>query len=228
LELSGFDVSGWKSKKFPSNKADNDIVTSSASMGISKNELNVGSKKDNNDTEGENSLTSLFVLSMVVLLIVGNLLNSIMIQPIPSGAVLKSGTMKSKCGISGYVSYYGTPSIKQATKNIFEFVSAPLPDFLSCEDEFLVVGRSSTTMYDSKNKISMMLTSGGTSSDNTICNLTINNDDHSLEMCGNTIKQVLISNKSYRVKKLSPWPFEVEPTKLRYRIGSSNLFELNN
>ena len=225
LELSGFDVSGWKSKKFPSNKADNDIVTSSASMGILKNELNVGNKKDNNYTESENSLTSLFVLSMVVLLIVGNLLNSIMIQPIPSGAVLKSGTMKSKCGISGYVTYYGTPSIKQTTKNIFEFVSAPLPDFLSCEDEFLVVGHSSTTMYDSKNKISMMMTSGGTSSDNNSCNLTINNDDHSLEMCGKTIKQVLISNKSYRVKKLSPWPFEVEPTKLRYRIGSSNLFE---
>ena len=230
MELSGFDVSGWKSKKFPSNKADNDIATSSASMGISTNNLNVGIKKESNYPEGENSLTSLFVLSLVVLLIVGNLLNSIMIQPIPSGAVLKSGTMKSKCGIFGYVTYYGTPSIKQTTKSIFEFVSAaPLPDFLSCEDEFLVVGRSSTTMYDSKNKISMMLaSSGGTSSDNNICNLTINNDDHSLEMCGKTIKQVLISNKSYRVKKLSPWPFEVEPTKLRYRIGSSNLFELNN
>ena len=228
MELSGFDVSGWKSKKFPSNKADNDIATSSASMGIPKNESNAGIKKDSNYKEGENSLTSLFVLSLVVLLIVGNLLNSIMIQPIPSGAVLKSGTMKSKCGISGYLTYYGTPLIKETTKNIFEFVSAPLPDFLSCEDEFLVVGHSSTTMYDSKNKISMMLTSDGTSSDNNSCNLTINNDDHSLEMCGKTIKQVLISNKSYRVKKLSPWPFEVEPTKLRYRIGSSNLFELNN
>jgi hypothetical protein len=211
LELSGFDVSGWKSKKFPSNKADGDIATST---GNSKNKLAVVDYD-------KNSSTSLFVLSMVVMLIVGNLLNLIMKQPIPSGAVLKPGTIKSKCGIFGYVTYYGTPSIKQTTTNIFEFVSVPLPNFLSCEDEFLVVGRSSTTMYDSKNKISMILTGGS----DKICNLTMNNDDHSLEMGCKTIKQVLISNKSYRDKKLSPWPFEVEPIKLRYRIGSSNLFE---
>jgi hypothetical protein len=229
LELSGFDVSGWKSKKFPSNKADDSSTTT---IFPNKNKLYVvggkvaAIKKDkNNDTTAptvKNSLTSLFALSMVVILIVGNLLNSIMIQPIPSVAVIKPGTIKSKCGIFGYVTYFTTPTIKQTTKNIFEFVSAPLPDFLSCEDESLVVGRTTTTMYDSKNKISMIFTGG---SDSNICNLTMNHDDHSLEMCGKTIKQVLISNKSYRDKKLSPWPFEVEPTKLHYRIGSSNLFE---
>jgi len=226
LELSGFDVSGWKSKKFPSNKADDDINKTTTSMGgISKNGLAVIGGKVVSIKQAstvKNSWTSLCVLSIVVVFIVGNLMNSIMIQPIPSGVLLKPG-IKSKCGISGYVTYFTTPTIKQTTKNIFDFASVPLPDFLSCEDEFLVVGRRSTIMYNSKNKISMIFTvSGG---DNTFNGLTMNNDDHSLEMGSKTIKQVLIHDKSHRVKKLSPWPFEVEPTKLRYRIGSSNLFE---
>jgi hypothetical protein len=220
LELSGFDVSGWKSKKFPSNKADDDINKTTTSMGgISKNGLAViGGKvvSIKQASNVKNSWTSLCVLSIVVVFIVGNLMNSIMIQPIPSGVLLKPG-IKSKCGISGYVTYFTTPTIKQTTKNIFDFASVPLPDFLSCEDEFLVVGRRSTIMYNSKNKISMIFTvSGG---DNTFNGLTMNNDDHSLEMGSKTIKQVLIHDKSHRVKKLSPWPFEVEPTKLRYKLA---------
>jgi hypothetical protein len=220
LELSGFDVSGWKSKKFPSNKADDDINKTTTSMGgISKNGLAViGGKvvSIKQASNVKNSWTSLCVLSIVVVLIVGNLMNSIMIQPIPSGVLLKPG-IKSKCGIFGYVTYFTTPTIKQTTKNIFDFVSVPLPDFLSCEDEFFVVGRRSTIMYNSKNKISMIFTvSGG---DNTFNGLTMNNDDHSLEMGSKTIKQVLIHDKSHRVKKLSPWPFEVEPTKLRYKLA---------
>ena len=87
-------------------------------------------------------------------------------------------------------------------------------------------------VYDAQKEISMVFTGGNIcSTDNDdgsntcIDGLMMNDDDHTLEMGGTLMRQVLIRNKtlsrSHGDHTLSPWPFEDEPTKLKYKIASS-------
>jgi len=285
--LSGFDVSGWKSKKFPSGAslqpADKDKDKDKAnkttnnpnnkplnSENIEKNDellsttvIGTGGGKhataDDSKTEDvlvvKNSSTSFCLLGLVFAWIIGSLAQSVMIQPIASGAVLKPGAYKSKCGLFGYYNIIPVSAEwKESSKHMLEALLLPLPvffenaapDFLSCQDEFLYVSRDGTTvtLYDSNHDVTMILTGGdlcsnsnsnnnGNQNDNEnenndngngkkpcVDGLVMNDDDKTLEMGGKTIKQVLVQ-KSHRSKKLSPWPFEEEPAKLRYKIGST-------
>ena len=249
--MSGFDVSGWKSKRFPSRGASPPINKDKTNPKPLNSEYAkkhglavVGGGNNNNKGDNasvKNSSTSFALLGLVFAWIVASLVQSVMIQPILPNTVLKPGTYKSKCGLSGYLPIVST-ELKETTKNTFEALLSAAPDFLSCENEFLYVNYDGTVaLYDSNRQVTMLLTGdlcssnnnngndngnddddddGDKSSSSCVDGLVMNGNDKTLEMGGKTIKQVLV-RKSNRNKNLSPWPFEEEPAKLRYKIGST-------
>jgi len=89
LELSGFDVSPWKKKKF--------VMKPSKSLDKAK------SKSNKSDAPVKNSSTSYMLLGLVFAFIIGQLLQSVMVKPTPPGFVLKPGSYVSKCGLFGYI-----------------------------------------------------------------------------------------------------------------------------
>lgn len=213
LELSGFDVSCWKSKKFSSKSAPT---------------LSKENRIKESDAPVKNSLTSYLLLGFVFAMIIGNLLQSTMVQPVSTDLILKPGSYKSKCGLSGFI------PMKSTARNIFKnipYYESVEPEFLSCQDKFLRVNYDGTaTLYDSDKQAVMILTgevcdNQKTSALNCVNGLVMKGSDKTLNMGGKSIKQVLV-RKSYSDKKLSPWPFEEEPAKLKYKVGSANAFSV--
>ena len=264
LELSGFDITGWKAlpssrqkkkkKNIISPSAHHDSANETTSL-LPKSPSMTNIDNDNDDSVKKNTLVSLVLLCIVVVILIGYLINIVALKPIPTNTLVKfSSVPKSKCGLFGYVTYYATPKIKSSiqtgiiaimshTKYPLSDTLAQFPNFLSCEDEFMVVTKIKNAkdakkeegiviVYDAQKEISMVFTGGNIcSTDNDdgsntcIDGLMMNDDDHTLEMGGTLMRQVLIRNKtssrSHGDHTLSPWPFEDEPTKLKYKIASS-------
>jgi len=264
LGLSGFDVSGWKSKKFPS-RAAKKVNAENTKKTIPKtlNEKETGNygkviqnksrpwlntrrepenagtfQKESAPVNSSNFPTLFVMLGLLCTLIIAKLLQSVMVKPILPGVLLKPGTYKTKCGVFGYVSLVLNPGWKETAKNFL----AVAPEFLSCQDEFLRVNYDGTiTLYDSNRQVSMILRGNRCSSKNDdddngvgrererdepsspacVDGLVMTSNDKTLRMGGKPIKQVIV-RKSHRDKKLSPWPLEEEPAKLRYKVGKLN------
>uniref|UniRef100_A0A6V0AX89 Uncharacterized protein n=1 Tax=Pseudo-nitzschia australis TaxID=44445 RepID=A0A6V0AX89_9STRA len=194
-------------------------------------------------SSSSSSRSKLFVVFGLMLLfaltsIAAMILQSIVVKPVSPGALLKPGTYKTKCGVFGYVSLVLNPGWKETAKNFL----AVAPEFLSCQDEFLRVNYDGTiTLYDSNRQVSMILRGNRCSSKNDdddngvgrererdepsspacVDGLVMTSNDKTLRMGGKPIKQVIV-RKSHRDKKLSPWPLEEEPAKLRYKVGKLN------
>merc|ERR1719253_485 len=167
---------------------------------------------DNDDSVKKNTLVSLVLLCIVVVILIGYLINIVALKPIPTNTLVRFSSMpKSKCGLFGYVTYYATPKIKSSiqtgiiaimshTKYPLSDTLAQFPNFLSCEDEFMVVTKTKNAkdakkeegiviVYDAQKEISMVFTGGNICStdnddgSNTCINgLMMNDDDHTLEM----------------------------------------------
>lgn len=156
-------------------------------------------------------------------------MQSIMVKPASPDLILKPGSYRSKCGLFGYI------PMKSTARNIFKtfpFYESVAPEFLACQDKFLRVNYDGTaTLYGSDKQAIMILTgdvcdSQQTSALNCVNGLVMNGSDKTLKMGGKVVKQVVV-RKSYSDKKLAPWPFEEEPAKLKYKVGSANAFSLS-
>mmetsp|Transcript_4749 Transcript_4749/g.10443 ORF Transcript_4749/g.10443 Transcript_4749/m.10443 type:complete len:528 (+) Transcript_4749:141-1724(+) len=184
LGLSGFDVSGWKSKKFPS-RAAKKVNAENTKKTIPKtlNEKETGNygkviqnksrpwlntrrepenagtfQKESAPVNSSNFPTLFVMLGLLCTLIIAKLLQSVMVKPILPGVLLKPGTYKTKCGMFGYVSLFA-PGWKQTAKIFLDSIDKNVaPEFLSCQDEFLRVNYDGTvTLYDSNRQVSMIL-----------------------------------------------------------------------
>lgn len=210
LQLSGFDISSWESKKF----------SPKSSVSLSK------TKDETSQNDDRNSTISFLLLGFVFAMIIGNLVQSVMVKPVSSDFVLKPGSYKSKCGLSGYI------PMKKTARNIFKsipFSDVVAPGFLVCEDEFFAVNHDGTAvLYDSEHEPIIIFSgdicgSSKSSSLDCVNGLVMKSNEKTLELNGKAIKQALV-RKSHRDKQVSPWPFEEQPAKLKYKIGSQKDF----
>mmetsp|Transcript_27382 Transcript_27382/g.64150 ORF Transcript_27382/g.64150 Transcript_27382/m.64150 type:complete len:469 (-) Transcript_27382:304-1710(-) len=241
LELSGFNVSGWKSKKFPTRAAEKLETGKRADpkkLDSSKRNLGGNAAKQPVANTGktdataptaptQNSTRSYLLLGLVFSLLVGTLVQSIAVKPVPAGSYLKPGTYKSSCGLFGYVSLFA-PGWKETARSLLGVAGMAPPDVLTCEDEFLRVNYDGTVaLYDS-NRQPFLILKGEVCDDKDSGNdcrngLFMDATDKMLFMGGKPLKQAVV-RKSNQKKKLSPWPFEEEPVKLKYKIGTKKMF----
>eukprot|EP00536_Pseudo-nitzschia_multiseries_P007458 jgi/Psemu1/18011/gm1.18011_g len=144
LELSGFNVSGWKSKKFPSRaaekvdkankkKATTAGATTSATATAGPKKLGeqhqqlaaaIASATPPPKTKKAaaaaaappipNSPGSYLALGLVFALVATMLFQSVVVKPLSPGAVLTPGTYKTKCGLFGYISLFAPAGWKEA------------------------------------------------------------------------------------------------------------------
>jgi hypothetical protein len=161
-------------------------------------------------------------------MIIGNLVQSIMMKPVSTDFILKPGSYKSKCGLSGFI------PMKSTARNIFQnipYYERVEPEFLSCQDQFLRVHYDGTaTLYDSEKQAVMILKGDvcdpqNASTSNCVHGLVMKGSDKTLKMGDTSMKQVLV-RKSYSHKQLSPWPFVEEPARLKYKDGPANAFSV--
>ena len=199
--MSGFDVSSWKRKKFSSRSSQEDSSSGADSAPI------------------QNSSLSYTMLGFVFALIIGNLAQSIMVQPISPDFVVKPGSYQSKCGL------YGLIPFKPTARKLFQ--ALPLdenlePQILSCQDEFLHVAKDGTATIYNAEKQAVLVLEGAVCTPRVpgcVNGLVMKGDNKSLEIGGKPVKQATVL-KSYKTQQLSPWPFEEEPTRLRYKTVS--------
>ena len=154
--MSGFDVSGWKSKKYPK-RASKAASKKNRSKAANTTKFTAKNESDGDVQVHRNSKISLAFLGLVFALVIGTLLQSVMVKPISTDFVLKPGDYKSKCGIFGYVPLH-TKDVARDVIDRFPFSLNALSEILSCENEFLRVNHDGTaTFHDSENQVTMVL-----------------------------------------------------------------------
>jgi hypothetical protein len=213
LETSGFDVSGWKqssSKKSPRTARDIPLEERAALGGAS-----AMSSLAEKDIPATSSNFSTFLLCIVVTLICCNTIQTVMTKPIPTNVVLPPGTIKTKCGLAGFV----PEVVKDVTKTLLEpFVSdihQKSDSLLNCKNKLLEVSSNGeVTITDAQGNVDMVLKGGacGSGEGKDCVNGLVLQENKMLKMGTKVIKTgTLYYDASPADHKLSPWPFDEEP-----------------
>ena len=197
--MSGFDVKPWKKKKFSSRSS---VSIAPEVEGTEADETTTA------ETPAPSFPTSLTLLGLVFMFIVGMLMHSVMIKPTPVNAILRPGRYSSKCGLAGFV------PMKSTIQGAADALGLEL---FTCEDQYFSVNFDGTATLSDSSGEAIMTIEGAVCSDddNTCVNGLMMKSDKTLVMGGKPVKQVLVKN-THKSKKLS-WPFEEDPVRLRYK-----------
>jgi hypothetical protein len=215
LEASGFDVSGWKTSK----KSGGSSGRISRSLDIPADErVIVGGAVDGKQAASSgNSMTFILLVAAAAVCLFS--IQSVLTKPIGVGVVIPPGTMKSKCGVMGWV-----PAIvKDVTKTLLEPFQSDIQtadNLLNCENEYLeVTDQGEIKITDAEGNLLVFLKGSpctATKKNSCVKGLVMQ-DNKKVKIGTNVVK----SGVSYYFdskgaataanRKLSPWPFAEEP-----------------
>lgn len=220
-----------------SGKTDNNNKKAAAAAAAVVPPAPQGGDKGDDRKVVRNSATATALLWSAVFAIGYLTVHNFLTVPVGINQVLVPGTVKAKCGLTGYVIPYWV--LKGIKDNAWEPAFGPsyTPRFLSCEPEYLTVSSdgSRVTITDADGEVTLAIRNGH------VCGTTNNNNNRrtddtdagvgcvsglvmteqkTLLMGGRPVRTATVyynSNdpKRYRTRFLSPWPFVEEPAKLK-------------
>mmetsp|Transcript_41478 Transcript_41478/g.99383 ORF Transcript_41478/g.99383 Transcript_41478/m.99383 type:complete len:506 (+) Transcript_41478:225-1742(+) len=245
LSSTGFDVTGWKSLKRSSSitmKGKKSSIVKASVTTSPDSPVDLDAVHDevaaSRDDVPKNSIFSMTLLAVAVVLICLQLVDQVWTHPIPSDVVLTIGTYRSRCGVLGLIPADVRGSIKEGWESNIPDIEAP--SFLSCENEFLQISYAqqqdmmvTATLSNDDGVVDMILL--GYACDDSVSNddeskcvdgLVLNSSTNAFEIGGRPLKSATIyhskSKKSLKSvadkQTLSPWPFVDRPLKQKFKI----------
>ncbi|KAG7339764.1 hypothetical protein IV203_028225 [Nitzschia inconspicua] len=223
LEASGFDMAGWKSVKKGAASASHRTSRSLGDDVPNKEYVSVG--KEDSTTKGNNKVASNGKSNTVLLVIVAVVgiclytVHSILTTPITVGTVVPPGTIRSKCGVMGWI----PPIVKDVTKTLLEPFQSDIQtadNLWNCDNEYLHVnGEGEMKITDANGDLVVFVKgSGCTATSKKSCVKGVLLQDNKTVKIGNKVVKSGIayyhdgtSATTVANRKLSPWPFAEEP-----------------
>lgn len=214
LQASGFDISGWKSSKRSSSSRSPHSLTH-----IPANErVAVGGAVDGSKAASSgNALTILLLIAAASICLYS--IHSVLTKPIGVGVVVPPGTMHSKCGVMGWV-----PTLaKDVAKTLVEPFQADIhtaDNLWNCENEYMeITDRGEVKLTDDEgNLVAFLMGSACNPKSKGSCIRGVLLRDNKTIKIGNSGVRSGIayyhgakSAAAAANRKLSPWPFVVEP-----------------